>query len=438
MMVKSEGSCFQRRNVERALLESHRESGLWRECLWPLKEGAFRIFEGLPWPDITMEEWRRSNIEHLDLGRYLFWEGEVESGEVEGVRDCAGRWVFSGEGEVGGYLSSDLEGSGVVFGSLWGGYSRARDIILGHLGRIVSAEEGKFLAMHYAFLRQGLVLYVPRGVSVERPFVVEFRQGEGCWGVFPHVLVVLEEGARARLHCHLRGGGGEVMLNGIGEVYVGSGARLDLAQVQGLGGEDICFFFTRACVERDGFLRTLGASFGGCWSKTVLEVELRGSGAEARMGGVSFTDGHQHLDQRTLQRHRAPYTVSDLVYRGALLGRSYTVYQGKIVVEKGAQRVDAYQSNKNLILDGRSRVDSIPSLEILANDVKCSHGATAGKVREEELFYLMSRGLSRQEARALILMGFFEGVLGDWPELLEDLQGEVRRKLGLVDRKEVE
>jgi Fe-S cluster assembly protein SufD len=204
---------------------------------------------------------------------------------------------------------------------------------------------------------------------------------------------------------------GEAIHSGIIELWVGAGANLRFVELQNWGEHVWNFSHERAKVGRDASLDWIFGSVGGHVTKTFTELDLEGQGASGRMSGFYFVDGTQHLDQDTQQNHLAPNTTSDLLFKGGLIEKARSVWQGMIYVAPGAQRTDGYQANRNLILSKGARADSIPGLEILADDVRCTHGATIGQLEEEPVFYLMSRGLPRAEAERILVDGFFTPVM---------------------------
>lgn len=281
------------------------------------------------------------------------------------------------------------------------------------LGRTVRFDESRFTGLNAALLAGGALIHVPAGVQVPRPIrVVVSRRAEGA-GTFPHVIVALERGASATViedYFSGAGDGGGVHV-GVSEITVDEGANLHLATLQRWAGNVHHFGVERVRVARDAKFHWTFAGLGGKLTKLDMEMHLDGPGTEAKFSGCYFGNETQHFDFHTFQNHVVGHSLSDLLFKGALRGRARTVYQGLIKVHKDAQRSDAYQANRNLILSDKARADSIPSLEIEANDVRCTHGATVGQVDDEQLFYLMARGLARAEAEQLIIEGFFEPVL---------------------------
>jgi Fe-S cluster assembly protein SufD len=287
-----------------------------------------------------------------------------------------------------------------------------------HLDTVVHPEEGKFAAATAALVQDGVIVYVPEGVEAEVPLhSVLWSPGSGM-AVFSRVLVVLDKGA-SLTYIHETSSQtldqGSAIHSGIVELSVGEGANLTFVELQSFGDHVWNFTHERAMVARDGKLDWIFGAVGTHLTKNFTELSLTGIGAEGRMSGFYLADGIQHLDHDTQQNHLAPHTTSDLLFKGGLLGRSRSVWQGMIYVAPGAQNTDGYQANRNLILSEKARADSIPGLEILADDVRCTHGATVSQLEEEPVFYLMSRGLPRRQAERLVVDGFFAPIMARVP-----------------------
>jgi Fe-S cluster assembly protein SufD len=281
------------------------------------------------------------------------------------------------------------------------------------LTEAVTPDDDIFAALHAAFWTGGTLLYVPKGVRVEAPLfslVGLSREGRVDLG---HTLVVLEEGAEATLvrETAAAGAGDSPGLHvGALEVVQGQGSRFRLVNIQNWDTATWHFSRERAVVGRDASIQWTVGALGSRLAKVNQEVALCGPGASAQVNGVMFTTGRQHLAYFTRQDHMAPHTQSDLLYKAGLKDRSRIVWKGMIRVEKDAQRTDAYQKNDNLVLSETARADSIPGLEIEANDVRCTHGATAGRVDEDMIFYAQTRAIPRETAVRLIVEGFFANV----------------------------
>ncbi len=280
------------------------------------------------------------------------------------------------------------------------------------LGTLVGSDE-KFAAHNAAMWENGLLVHVPRGVVLEKPIYVRITNGGEGGALFWRLLVVAEPEARFTLIEEYASDSSDAAgySNAVAELFVGQGAKLEYVSIQNLSRETWHFASHHARVERDAELDWVAGGFGSKKGKTRIQNDLAGPGATSRVTGAYFADGEQHLDYDTFQEHIAPSTTSDFAFKGALRDSARAVWRGMIRVEPDAQKTNAYQENRNLLLSESAHADSIPGLEILANDVRCTHGATIGQVDREQLFYLMARGLSRAEAERLIVRGFFADIL---------------------------
>ena len=310
-------------------------------------------------------------------------------------------------------LDPALAARGVVFGAADRVLAAHAAALAPHWFSVIDAQSDWFAALHAAFHRASAVLYVPAGVRVTEPLHVLSAIGAG--GVdTSHVLVVLGDGAEATLLTETAGGGPAGSAGGFHcggtEIVVGRGAFLRMVNLQNWNTGVWHFARQKAVVHENGRLQwTLGA-LGSRVSQVAQDVALAGRGADAQVNGVMFTEGRQHLVYNTLQHHEAPNCKSDLLYKGALQDRSRLVWRGMIKVDKAAQKTDGYQRNDNLMLSNEARADSIPGLEIEADDVRCTHGATSGRVDAEQVFYAQARGLTADEAARLVVAGFFQQV----------------------------
>jgi Fe-S cluster assembly protein SufD len=280
------------------------------------------------------------------------------------------------------------------------------------LGTLVGADD-KFTAQNAALWKHGLLVRVPKGVQLEQPLYVRVSSSAPGGALFWRLLVVAEEGSRFSLVEEYVSESADLPAysNAAVELFVGQAAKLEYVSIQNLSRETWHFASQRARVGRDAELDWVAGGFGSKKGKVRIENDLAGQGATSRVTGAYFADGVQHLDFDTFQEHAAPHTTSDFAFKGVLRDDATAVWRGMIRVEPSAQKTNAYQENRNLILSERAHADSIPGLEILANNVRCTHGATSSPVNREELFYCMARGLSRGEAERLIVRGFFQDVL---------------------------
>jgi Fe-S cluster assembly protein SufD len=280
------------------------------------------------------------------------------------------------------------------------------------VGTLVGADE-KFAAHNAALWEHGLLVHVPGDVVVEEPLYVRVANAVDGGSLFWRLLVVAEPGSRFTVVEEYASATPELAgySNAAVEIVVREGAKVEYVSIQNLSRGTWHFASHHARVERDAELDWVAGGFGSAKGKVWIQNDLAGQGATSRVTGAYFADGTQHLDYDTFQEHMAPHTTSDFAFKGALRDTASAVWRGMIRVEKDAQKTNAYQENRNLLLSKTAHADSIPGLEILANDVRCTHGATLGQVDREQLFYLMARGLPRAEAERLIVRGFFQDVL---------------------------
>jgi Fe-S cluster assembly protein SufD len=271
----------------------------------------------------------------------------------------------------------------------------------------------KFAAHNAALWKHGLLVHVPRGVVLEQPLYVRVANAVEGGSLFWRLLVVAEPESRFALIEEYVSASPELAgySNAAVEIVVKHAAKVEYVSIQNLSRGTWHFASHHARVERDAELDWVTGGFGSAKGKVRIQNDLAGPGATSRVTGAYFADGKQHLDYDTFQEHMAPSTTSDFAFKGALRDNARTVWRGMIRVEEGAQKTNAYQENRNLLLSKTAHADSIPGLEILANDVRCTHGATLGQVDRDQLFYLMTRGLTRSEAERLIVRGFFQDVL---------------------------
>lgn len=324
-------------------------------------------------------------------------------------------------------LSDEARRQGVIWTDLSTAAREHPEIVQGHfMDEAVPLTSDKYTALHAAFWSGGTLLYVPRGVTVELPFISVLWQEMPQLASMPHTLLVAEEGSSVTLVSELLSMGCEACPDtyhgGVTELYVGPGARVRYINTQDLGRHIYDLRRQTALLDRDSRLEWLTVTLGGKLSRSSQHTVLRGSGAEAMVTGLYLPDGKQHVAFDTLQDHVATSCTSDLLYQGALLGKSRAVYEGTIRAWPGAQKTNAYQSNRNLLLSPKARADSLPQLEIEANDLRCTHGATVSQVDQDQVFYLQSRGIPRTEAVRLIVEGFFQPTLDRLPESLEGLR----------------
>lgn len=397
------------------------------------RKAAWQAYEEMDWPSRRDEQWMRSDLRGFRAEKYPIpcsHTSDAQSGDsasssssVESLQAAGiSEWLAEGVQPAGvlktldgktihSSLEAEYAAKGVVFCDLSQACRDHSQLVEKYLHRLVSPQTDRFAALHAAIWSGGQFLYVPRGVVVDKPFRVAAGLTDGATDS-GHTLIVIEEGAEATflyesnsaastcggLHC------------GAVEVVVRPGANLRYVNLQDWGRKVWHFAHQRAVVQRDANLQWTVAALGSRFAQVSQEVALAGEGATSQVNGVMFTQEKQQLTYNTLQHHKAKNCRSDFLYKAALQDQSRTVWRGMIKVDAEAQRTDGYQRNDNLLLSDHARADSIPGLEIEADDVRCTHGSTSGKVDEELIFYCQSRGFTRKEAARLIVTGFFQQI----------------------------
>jgi len=388
------------------------------------RAAAWARFEELPWPSQRDEEWMRTDIRLFRLDKFSLAaepaRGESAAGSASvavpdglltrGVR-LGGQVTAIDSRPHAARLSEKWAARGVLLGSLDLLVREHGELVRRHLFRAVDPNYDKFAALHAALWSGGTLLYVPRGVVVDEPLHTLSVLSDGASDL-GHTLVILEEGAEATLLAETASSNGASAGLHVGavELLVGASAKLRYVNLQNWATGVWHFAHHKALVDARGALQWTIAALGSRLAKVNQHVALVGRGANAQVNGVMFTEGKQHLSYHTHQHHQAPACASDLLYKTALQDVSRTVWRGMIKVDPGAQKTDGYQRNDNLMLSDHARCDSIPGLEILADDVRCTHGSTTGRVDDEQIFYARCRGLTRKEAVRMVVAGFFQQV----------------------------
>jgi len=380
-----------------------------------LRRTAFDHFQKLPWPSQKDEEWMRTDIRLFKLDRFQFnpeTSGQTPSAVLaEGVELAGTSTALDGVCQASD-LEEEFAAKGILFGPLEKLASENEDLIRPHMmTRAFKSDYDRFAALHGAFWTGGTLLYVPRGVVLELPVHALTAMSDG--GVdLSHTLVILEDGAEATFLSETaspneQAGGFHC---GALEMIVGNNAHLRFVNLQDWGQGVWHFAHQKALVGKDATIQWTIGALGARLAKVNQHVALVGEGAHSQVNGTMFTENKQHLSYHTLQQHSAPNCTSDFLYKAALQDVSRTVWRGMIKVDKDAQKTDGYQRNDNLLLSTKARADSIPGLEIEADDVRCTHGSTSGKVDEELIFYARARGFTRKEAIQMIVTGFFQQI----------------------------
>jgi Fe-S cluster assembly protein SufD len=394
---------------------------------------------GMAWPTPAEEIWRYSRIDQLDLARYRPFAPEELGAAGDERAPGGGPWAAEAgrhaalivvrDGRVVHHeLDPALEAKGV---RACGIATCEADLVSDLIGRASSASEDAFTVLHDAFLAGGAFVHVPAGVVVEDPILVlHWCEGDGR-ASFPHTLVALGESAQATVLDRFGSPSTDHLVDAVTELLVEDNAHLRYLTVQEHGPRTWHIGLQRAHVGRDATIRTSAVALGGDYARLRSEALLSGSGAESDQLAVYFGDGEQMLDFRTLQDHDAPSTRSDLLFKGAVEDSARSVYSGLVRLRPAARKANASQTNRNLVLTEGAGAESIPNLEIEANDVRCSHASTVGPIDDEQLYYLESRGIPPQEAERLVVLGFFDDVFERLPvgALTRGLRRSVVEKL---------
>ncbi|HUL53271.1 MAG TPA: Fe-S cluster assembly protein SufD [Opitutaceae bacterium] len=387
------------------------------------KRDAWNRFAALPLPLRTDELWRFSTVAGLKLDGYLLPDAADFKSQVSdlpapflGSFPHAAALTFANNRTLpgGAALPADLHARGVIFEPLETALAGHADLFRQHfMAQPVNLGSEKFAALNAALTTSGAFVFVPPGVELALPLVVNHVAASAGAALFPHTLVLLGDNARATvvenfLSTDPAAAG---LVTGVNDLYAGPGAQLTYVGTQNWSRETLAFQLNSTVVQRDARVLSLNLHLGGRQSRHESHSRLQGPGSYSEMLALTVAQDSQEFDQRTLQSHQAPNTGSNLLYKNALLDQARTIFSGLIVVDPDAQKTDAYQSNRNLLLSDEAEANSLPGLEIQANDVRCTHGATSGHVDEEQMFYLKSRGIPPALARELLVFGFFEEVL---------------------------
>lgn len=401
---------------ERALAELPGASGFMGD----LRRRALREFEAMPIPSQETEEWRYTDLSELALDFAPFApgggpeavnrHGVLQAAGVTGER--AGLQIQRNSEVISTQIANGLREAGVIFSDLDIAAVSHPDLVERHLHSLVPTSRTKFVALHGAFRAGGTFVYVPDGVEVKLPLqTLTYLDADGA-AVFPHTLIVVGRNASVTfIDRYASPDLTRALSDAVTEIVVGDGARVRYASIQDWGAGVTHLGVQRASVGRDAEIRTLAIGFGADLARAEAETVLAAPGGSSEMLGIFFADREQHFDHRTLQDHAAPNCRSDLLYKGALRDRGRAVYSGWVHVRPDAQKTDAMQTSRNIVLSEHAKADAIPNLEIEANDVRCGHAASVGPVDDEAVFYLQSRGISREDAERLIVTGFFQEVL---------------------------
>jgi Fe-S cluster assembly protein SufD len=412
-------------------------SGL--EWFGELQAQAWDEFEAEPFPVRTNELWRFSSLKNLSLDGYISaaeFSGDASRlTEQREFLNPAGRIIFANEILLSAQLLDPaLKRAGVIFTTLSQALEKHSDLLREHfMAQPARLGSAKFAALHKAVVKAGAFLWVPRGVEIVAPFeVFHLVQGDLAT-VFPHTLIIADDNSRVTLLEHFVSANPEHrgFACGVNDLVLKPGSKLTYVSIQEWSRNFVSVQVNSTVAAKDSAAINLALNFGGKYSRLESVSRMVDRGARSDMLAISVARGEQEFDQRTLQDHLKPDTTSDLLYKNALHNRARTIFSGLIKVEPGAHRTDAYQKVRNLLLSDEAEANSMPGLEILADDVRCTHGATSGQVEPEELFYLKSRGIDDLAAKRLIARGFLNEVVDRLPDeqLSEYLHRQIEAQL---------
>jgi Fe-S cluster assembly protein SufD len=381
------------------------------------RTSALDYYEKLAMPSEREEVWRYIDLDFSldDYGLVVApgEPGELDTGIAGAFSTTAGSIVV-----VDGVAMAEEPGaSGAVFGSLRKLLAANQSGLDVYVGAGIAPDLNKFSAAHHAFGSDGAVLLVPAGVAVEQPFFIDVQAATSGAVSFPTITVAAERSAEASVVVRYRSDEDvDALVVPHLELFVGENANLKVTVVQHWGHSTTAINHARAIVSRDGSLHIGEAGLGGSLSRLQLAVDLIGDGSSTNVVGAYFGDQDQTLDYRYTMHHQGRNTDSDMFLKGAVQDDALSIFTGMIRIEEEAQKTNAFQTNRNLILSDGASAQSVPNLEILANDVRCGHGSTMGPLDEEQRYYLMSRGLDRPRSNRLLVHGFFNEALGRFPE----------------------
>src|SRR6266480_5883593 len=401
---------------------------------------AWMQFESLPKPTRKDQAWRFANVGLLDLSPFNYGgtltekERETILEQSRGLEEVAGRMIFAGDELLERDVISDqLKKRGVIFQPLERAMVEHADLFRKYfMAQPATLGSAKFAALHQALVSSGTFLYVPRGVEIELPIeIFHWLHGENA-SVFPHLLLVTDELAKVTVIEHFRSLDPQAsgFACGVNDLIAGPGAKVTYICAQNWGTNVVALQMNSTTVDHDASAMSLNLHLGGKYSRFESLSRLIGEGGRSDLLAISVANGAQEFDARTLQDHVSPHTASDLLYKNALDDRARCTFGGLIRVEPHAHFTDAYQKVRNLLLSDDSEANSMPGLEILADNVRCTHGATSGQINEEEMFYLRSRGIPVPVALRLIVTGFLNEVVQrlDQPTIADYLNQLIDQK----------
>lgn len=410
------------------------------EWLSTLRNEGKAQFGILPAPTARDERWRFASVGKLSIDGFAPAPAPTANKLAELVKRSnlvsarAGQLVYADDTQAQFEgISKALAAQGVIYLPVLEAVAQHPELMQKYfLQESTELGSEKYFGLHAQLVKAGSILYVPKGVEIEQPFVNYYWTSGEQAAVFPHTLIIAEENAKASVvDIFFSETEDNQALNvSVSNIHAASGANIFRKVVQDWNEKTVSFQLDTTVADRDTLVKNLAVNIGAERARFENQTRIEGPGADVKMYSLTVAEESQEFDQRTFQTHNAGNAVSDLLYKNALLDKARTIFSGLIKVAEGAQQTDAYQTNRNLLLDPTAEANALPGLEILANDVKCSHGATTGNVDAEELFYMMQRGIAKRDAMKLMVFGFFEEVIEkvDSDELADNLRELIRNK----------
>ena len=397
-----------------------------------LQNVAWEQYQNTPAPTRKMETWRFGDLKQLNLDNFIP-ASEIDTGDLElelnGLEEVSAQFIFSNEDTV--HAETDLP-EGVICLPLSDALQQHTELIHQHLlKQDVKLGSEKYAALHAANLSNGLFVYVPKGVEVAKPIEAYHIVAGDNAAIFPHTLIITEDNAKVSVVDYfISGDNGSQLVLAMNDLVSVNGSQLNYVAIQNLNLDSKMIQIGSTTVDRDARAKSFVLNVGASWARNESYCTLAGKGAHSDMLSLNIPTGEQKYDQRTFQHHAAAHTYSDLLYKNALYGKTKTTFSGLIAVDEGSHYTDAYQTCRNLLMEDTTEANSMPGLQINADQVKCSHGSTASAISDEEIFYLQARGIQPKQARQLIARGFCIQVI----ERIESEQLE-NLVLGFLDEK---
>lgn len=405
----------------RSAFETHIEGLNTNQEWWKaFKSDSFENFHTTPLPSRTNENWRFANRKGLELEAFDFKptaasiDSEALVGRSNFTESASGKLVMADNKAIGfDAASEELRDKGVLWLSLEEALVDHADLLKDYfMKQDIDLGSEKFAHLHSAFVSNGALLYIPKGVEVDNPFCIYNWAAASAGTIFPHTLVIAEEFSKVSIvEAHQSASDEPAFSCGVTHLFAGVGAKIDYTLVQNFNEKTLGFQINSNIAGQDSEVKMNSVVIGGQQYRSETHGQIMGAGAHVDMRSMVLADSNQEIDQRTLQTHSAPHTTSNLLFKNALMDDAKTIFSGLIKVDDEAQQTDAYQTNRNLLLSSTAEANSLPGLEIEANDVKCSHGATTSEIQDEEIFYMLARGIPKETAQELIVYGFFEEIL---------------------------